>query len=569
MTFYRLAPSLPDAVAKKLQAHEPLMQQLLHTRGIADSESAESFLNPSYENDLHDPFLLHDMEKAVTRLLTAITNKEQIVIYSDYDCDGIPGGVILHDFFKAIGYEQFQNYIPHRHFEGFGLNSEAVEKLAAEGAKLLITIDCGTADIEIIAQAKKLGVDVIVSDHHEPKEELPTAVAIVNPKVGDSYPFSGLCGSGVVYKLIQATLTRAKEERLFTLPPGWEKWWLDMVAVATIADMVPLRDENRALVHYGIQVLRKSRRPGLQHLLRKNRMNQRFLTEDDVGFTIGPRINAASRMDTPEDAFMMLAATDEEEAGARVAHLEKLNTERKTTVATMTRELHKRLKETIDIPDVIVMGNPDWKPSLVGLAANKLAEEHGRPAFIWGRDGKGIIKGSCRSGGGVSVLALMEGKSNLFIEHGGHHVAGGFAVHEEHIYTLPSALNELFEEMGERALVQEELLVDASLTLDQVDDTLLRILRDVAPFGAENPKPLFEFRNVSPTRVDVFGKTKEHTKLIFETPNGSLEAIAFFMLPERFSKKPEVEKPVTLLGHVESSYFMNRLQTRIRIIDIM
>ena len=285
---------------------------------------------------------LHDMERAVVRILRAVSEGERVVIYSDYDCDGIPGAVVLHDFFAAIGFSNFINYIPHRHYEGFGLSVEAIEKLHQDNATLIITIDCGTSDTEAIHVAKRLGVDVIVTDHHEPPEELPEAIAIVNPKVGDSYPFDGLCGAAVVFKLVQACLERGQEQGLFTLKPGWEKWWLDMVGIATIADMVPLTDENRVLAHYGLSVLRKSRRPGLQQLLRKQRASQRNLTEDDIGFTIGPRINAASRMDTPEDAFKLLATKDEREAGAFVDHLEKLNNERKGLVAAMTKDIHKR-----------------------------------------------------------------------------------------------------------------------------------------------------------------------------------------------------------------------------------
>ncbi|MCA9358531.1 DHH family phosphoesterase, partial [Candidatus Kaiserbacteria bacterium] len=367
----------------------PLLNRLLRERGIDTPEAATIFLNPDYNTQLHNPFLLHDIDKAVERILRAMTDGERIGIFSDYDCDGIPGAVVLHDLFKALKYDNFQNYIPHRHYEGFGLSTTAIDTLKKDGVTLVITIDCGTSNVEEVAHGNEVGVDIIITDHHEPEAELPAAVAVVNPKLGD-YPFDGLCGAAVAYKLAQAVLEEAEHE----LTPGWEKWWLDMVGVATIADMVPLVDENRVLAHYGLQVLRKSRRPGLQQLLKKARIDQRFLTEEDIGFTIGPRVNAASRMDTPEDAFQLLSETDVVKAGERVAHLEKLNTERKSQVALMTKDLHKRLKDVEEIPPVIVMGHTDWRPSLVGLAANKLAEEHGRPVFLWGIDGNGVYKGS-------------------------------------------------------------------------------------------------------------------------------------------------------------------------------
>jgi single-stranded-DNA-specific exonuclease len=504
------------------------------------------------------------MEEAVTRIKSAFANKEKIAIFSDYDCDGIPGAVVLHDCFKALAYENFINYIPHRHYEGFGLNTVAIDKLASGGVTLIITIDCGTSDFEAIAYAKEKDIDVIVTDHHEPPAILPAAVSIINPKLGN-YPFTELCGAAVVFKLSQALLARVEH----TLISGGEKWWLDMVGIATIADMVPLIGENRVLAKYGLQVLRKSRRPGLQQLLLKNKVQQQYLTEEDIGFTIGPRINAASRMDTPEDAFFMLAATDVVEAGRRVDHLEKLNQERKTMVALMTKDLHKRLEHIEEVPSVLVLGSPDWRPSLVGLAANKLAEEYNRPVFLWGKDGNGIFKGSCRSGGGVSLVRLMDKASEAFSEHGGHHFSGGFTVRDEQIFSLSEKLNEAFLQLGETASINEEVRIDEVLTLDDVTLRLVEELAILAPFGAGNPKPIFAFKNISPRKVEQFGKAKEHLKLTFETTSGTLEAIAFFAKAEDYIKNPSENILVTLIAHIERSYFMNRPQIRLRIVDII
>jgi len=547
-----------------LPGESSLINQLLHGRNITESAVAEKFLSPNYDLHRHDPFLLHDMDKAVERIVAAIEAKETIAIFSDYDCDGIPGAVILHDCFKALNHEHFFNYIPHRHFEGFGLSTSAIDTIKERGATLIITIDCGTGDVEAVAHANTLGIDVIVTDHHEPGAALPGAVAVVNPKLG-SYPFTELCGAAVAFKLAEALLTKTNH----SLSPGQEKWWLDMVGIATIADMVPLIDENRVFAHYGLQVLRKSRRPGLQQLLKKNRIDQRYLTEDDIGFTIGPRINAASRMDTPEDAFFVLASQDVAEASAKVNHLENLNKERKTMVAQMTKELHKRLETIPDIPDVLVLGNPSWRPSLVGLAANKLAEEHNRPVFLWGRDGNGAYKGSCRSGGGVSVVKLMEAASDVFLEHGGHHFSGGFSVKEEHIFTFSEALLAASIALGNEAVINEDITIDAELTLDGVTSELLRDLAKLAPYGTGNHKPLFAFRSVIPASVEQFGKGKEHVKLIYQTSRRSLEAIAFFATATQFQTEPKLSVPHTLLAHVENSFFMGRQQIRLRIVDII
>lgn len=557
---------LPEEAEKELGVYGLYLSQLLYNRGVTTKEAASAFLSPSYESQLHNPFLLHQMDEAVVRILEALKNNERIVIYSDYDCDGIPGAVVLHDFFKAIGFTNFYNYIPHRHYDGFGLSVAAVEKLhETEAPCLIITIDCGTTDSEAVARAHELGIEVIITDHHEPKEVLPTAVAVVNPKVGTTYPFNGLCGAGVVFKLVQALISRGG----FAISAGQEKWWLDMVGLATIADMVPLRDENRVFAHFGLMVLRKSRRPGLQKLLRKQRASQAHLTEDDVGFTIGPRINAASRMDNPEDAFFMLATTDEAEAEARVDHLEKLNLERKTAVAQMTKELHKRLDLLVERPPIFVMGNPEWRPSLVGLAANKLAEEHNRPAFLWGRDGNGAYKGSARSGGSLSVVSIMAAAPQLFVEFGGHHMSGGFTIRPESIHTFAEDLQQAFVTTGEAARITLPHQVDMEITLEGITRELVAAQRQCGPFGCDNHKPLYLIRNVQPTEVAIFGKGKEHTKLSFATRGLAREAIAFFRTPTQFSAVPRPHETCTLLVHLEESFFMNHLETRLRIVDIL
>lgn len=563
-------PEVPTDIHDALKDFSPLMRQLLFNRGLHTAEAVQAFIEPNYDTDLHDPFLLTDMHRAVTRILTAMQAHERIVIYTDYDCDGIPGGVLLHDFFTALNYTHFENYIPHRHMEGYGFNIDSVQKFKEREATLIITVDCGITDHEAVTRAQELGIDVIVTDHHEPSDTLPPAYAVINPKRDTAYPFTGICGTAVAYKLAQAVLSEGKKLGHITLKDGWEKWWLDLVGIATIADMVPLVDENRTLARYGLSVLHKSKRPGLQHLIKKAGGSQKHLTEDDIGFTIAPRINAASRMDTPENAFHMLRTQDEAEAGAQVQHLEKLNNERKGVVAGMTKEVKKRMSVLTEIPPVLVMGNPEWRPSLVGLVANALAEEFGRPAFIWGRDGKGIIKGSCRSEGTTSIVHLMEAAKDSFLTFGGHHASGGFSVSHDRIHTLADALIDAHtQHTEERVPVQESHIIDAVITLDDITEHLITSLEILAPFGVGNPKPLFEIQNVTPYNVSVFGKTQNHTKLKLTTERARYDAIAFFTLPDDFSVTPEKGQVCTLLAYIERSYFMGRLETRLRIVDVV
>lgn len=566
MTDYTLAKSVPDTVRTELAAYPPFLQQLLFNRGLTKASDAQNFLQPHYETQLHDPNTLHEMTQAVARIEAAITAGEKIVIFADYDCDGIPGAVVLYDYFQAIKHYATVVHIPHRHYDGFGLSVAQIDQIATTHAPdLLITIDCGTVDVAAVAQANTHGIDVIITDHHEPKDVLPDAVAIVNPKLGTEYPFADLCGAAVVFKLVQSLLHSNRRGVL----NGREKWWLDMVGIATVADMVPLLDENRVFAHFGLTVLRKSRRPGLQQLLRKQRASQAHLTEDDIGFTIGPRINAASRMDTPEDAFWLLASTDINEAGVYVDHLEELNKARKTAVAQMSKELNQRVVVETELPPVLVYGNPEWRPSLVGLAANKLAETHDRATFLWGRDGNEDFKGSCRSNGTTSVVHLMDAAAAVFTAHGGHHMSGGFTVQPTMIHELSQQLNRAYELLGEKATVPRALVADMELGLDDVDRQFVTWQQQCAPFGCDNAKPLYAFVGVRPERVEFFGKTKEHTKMTFATSGLVKEALAFFRTPEQFTVTPQVDQPVTLLAHVEQSFFMGRLQTRLRIVDVV
>ena len=568
MSLWNVCETVPTTVQKNLSAYSPLIQQLLYNRGIEDSEAAEQFLTPNYDEQLHDPWLLSDMELAVARLEQALQENERICIYADYDCDGIPGAVVASDLLEALGHENFFVHIPHRHYDGFGLSVSAVDKIfKTERPDLLITIDCGTADIKAVAHAQALGIDVIVTDHHEPKDELPAAIAVVNPKVGNTYPFPELCGAAVMFKFVQALLSKRSGE----LPVGYEKWWLDMVGLATVADMVPLVGENRVLAHYGLMVLRKSRRPGLQQLLQTQRADQRYLSEDDIGFTIGPRINAASRMDTPEDAFQLLVTRDVGKAGTYVTHLEQLNTKRKSAVAQITKDLHKRVEVTTELPPVLVYGNPEWRPSLVGLAANKLAEEHDRPVFLWGKDGNDDFKGSCRSGGAVSIIRLMDAAPEAFVAYGGHHFSGGFTIAESYVHTFPKVLVEAYEALGAEAVVEEPLAVDAVLSLDDFTAEFFANQAKLAPFGTGNAKPLYIVKNVIPEVVEQFGRGKEHCKLRLPRERDSVvdEAIAFFKEPAQFSTTPEAGRSVSLLVHAEESYFRGRRQRRLRLVDVV
>ncbi len=564
-----------------------LQDLLLENRGIRSQEEKEKFLNPSYDHDLRDPFLMHDMERASVRIFEAVEAGQKIMIYSDYDCDGIPGGVILHDFFKEIypkggsvkGYNNFENYIPDRHNEGYGLNHEAIEEFIKNDVSLIITVDLGTSDMAEIVNAQANGIDVIVTDHHLPHRsengsasiELPKAFAIVNPKLeisGKTYPDPMLCGSGVAFKLVQALIKKYGE--YWKIGSGWEKWLLDMAGLATLSDMVPLLNENRVIAYYGLKVLQKNRRVGMQKLLAKLNIEARHLSEDDLTFMVTPRINAASRMDSPRRAFELLAATHEVQAGALADHLSKINDERKINVAQIMKEVHQLLEKR-EVKDVVVIGNPKWRVGVLGLVASKVTETYGKPTFVWGMEGSETIKGSCRSDGSVNVVTLMQSvAADTFLDLGGHELAGGFSVSHEKVHFMEEELLRAYETTKNKNIISIKEKVDTTLSLDDVNADTYKEIERLAPFGLGNPKPVFLFENVEIAEVKLFGKEKNHLELSLVSGSGrKIKAISFFNTDTSFSVSLSKGKKINLVASLELSHFAGRTELRLRIVDII
>lgn len=554
-------------MSSSLSNYPELTQILLKKRGIITEAEAEMFLNPDYERDVRDSYGILNMEKAVLRIMSAIDAGERIVIYADYDCDGIPGATILNDFFTRIKYENFEVYIPQRNIEGYGLNTKALDLLVGRGSTLVITVDCGITDIEEAVHLEKLGVDLIITDHHLPGDVLPKAYAIINSKqAADTYHDDMLCGAAVAWKLVCALLEKGREK--WGVPVGWEKWSLDMAGISTVADMVPLKNENRAIAQYGLTVLRKTPRPGLRALFAKMDMVQKNIVEDDIGFMIGPRINAASRMGEAMDAFRLLSAQTAEDAEMYAEKLMHLNDARKGLVASMIKEAKKHLEvRELDglLRDVIVVGNPLWKPGLVGLVASNLVESYSRTAFVWGRTEDGVIKGSCRSDGSVSVVELMTAvPEGVFDGVGGHEEAGGFSVASDLIHTLEDELVKVYQSVRKEK-EDAELQIDATLTLPEVTWTNWKQIEKFAPFGMANPKPVFIFENVVLRDARFFGKEKTHLELTFE--NSSVKAIMFFAEDEKYKKITKGDV-VDVVATMELNTFRGSRELRLRIVDV-
>lgn len=540
------------------------LEDLLIARGITDEGEKQKFLSPDFIRDSHDPFLLPDMEKAVERIIAAAKNGEQTAVWSDYDCDGIPGGVMLAEFLRAIGMP-VRHYIPHRHEEGYGLNIEGIEELAGQGITLIITVDLGTTDHVPIVYAREKGVEVIVTDHHLVSSADTPAFALINPKRNDSrYPFPHLCGSGVAWKLVQAILSK---NRPLGYAEGKEKWLLDLVGLGTLTDRVPLVGENRMLACFGLTVMRKARRPGFAALLEALRIRPSELSEDDIGFMLAPRINAASRMDSPEIAARLLATNDREEAADLARALQSLNNERKGAVAAVVKEAKRRIAESEAYArGIIVMGNPHWRPGILGLVANTLSESTGRPVCLWGREGGSMVRGSCRSDGSVNVVELMNQARDLFDDCGGHLLSGGFSLREEKVHELAPRLAASYEALYAAALpASGEILLDRELPLEEISFAS-RDLARLTPFGEGNPKPLFLFPGVSIGGVRQFGKSSDHLEITLTRADTKVSAISFFTSSDSFQKIPKTGERADIVGHLEQGW---NGRPRIRLVDIL
>lgn len=587
-----------------------LLKKLLALRGITSEDDIQDFLFPDYEKHVLDPFLLSDMDRAVERIIRALREGERIKIFADFDADGIPAAVLMNDALTKLGADSpssggFSISIPHRNTEGFGLSERIIDECIESGVKLLITLDCGMGDATRIDRAVAAGVDVIVIDHHQEGEEGAPACVVVNPnKIGDEYPNKHLCGAGVAYKVVQALLiemrrralvvdegridkgrpplprgfgeagkdTRTQEisnpiansQQPIAIPIGWEKWLLDMVGIATLSDMVPLVGENRSLAHYGLMVLRKSPRPGIRALCERARVRQRYLTDDDVVFTITPRINAASRMDEPEAAFRLLAATTMQEADLLAEHLEGVNNSRKGAVASMTKEINAILAVR-EVPPVVVVGNTHWRPGLLGLAATKVAETYDRPAFVWGQGESTMIKGSCRSGGGIDIMLLMTEAKECFVEYGGHKHSGGFSTTVRHIVRLEESLAAALDRVVSIAK-PDEPAHDAELDLADVTHAMHTDVQRMAPFGTGNKKPVFLFRDCLVSSTEPFGKERQHTRLTLGEDN-NVSAIQFFS--DEKLRSVQAGETISLLAHIEEDAFGKRRGIRLRIVDVL
>ena len=533
----------------------PLVRQILGGRGLATDEAKLAYLNPSYDATNYDPMLLPGMRGAVERLSQARQGNQRVTIYCDYDVDGTTAAAVLLDALPRFGLT-VNYYVPDRFTEGYGLNKAAIKQLQQSGTELILTVDNGIVSFDEIAYAAELGVDVIVTDHHSPRDTLPAAVAVVDPKIilrdhpdeynenlvvnadardGDVlYPFLDLCGCGVAFKLVQA-LQRVYPD---ALPLGQEKWLLDLVALATVSDVVGLVDENRAMVRWGLEVIKKTRRPGIRALAAVAGVELADIDSRAIGFILGPRINAAGRLANARLAVELLTATDNERALTLATELNELNNQRKKLQTAIYDQAIRQVCSTE--PVAIAIGD-DWHEGVIGIAASKVEEKLERPAFICSCHGD-VVKGSGRSFGDFSIAAVINATSGLLERGGGHAAAGGITVSRDNFAKWCQVVQDYYTSLKLRPAEQIKYLYPpADVTLNRLDvltPELVRSLNLLEPFGATNPVPVFLLSDMVVAERRLMGADLQHVRYTFMDDNGNkLQAVAF-NAADRFTIEP-------------------------------
>ncbi|HFR3748295.1 TPA: single-stranded-DNA-specific exonuclease RecJ [Streptococcus suis] len=518
-------------LAKK-EGLDPIAAKLLYERGIQTAEDLQKFLQPSLE-DLHNPYLLHDMDKAVERIRQAIEDYEQILIYGDYDADGMTSASILKETLEELGAE-VQVYLPNRFTDGYGPNQSVYKYfIEQQGISLIVTVDNGVAGHEAIAYAQEMGVDVIVTDHHSLQATLPAAYAIVHPEHPEgNYPFKHLAGCGVAFKLACALLETVHADLL------------DLVAIGTIADMVSLTDENRVMVKYGLSLLKQTERAGLQELMKIAGIELDGLDEETVGFQIAPRLNALGRLDDPNPALELLTGFDDEEAHEIALMIDAKNVERKDIVQAIYDEAKTMLDTSRPVQ---VLAKEGWNPGVLGIVAGRLLEELGQLVIVLSIE-EGRAKGSARSPEAVDIFQALKDHQDLFIAFGGHAGAAGMTLEVDKLDQLADTLSTFIEENKLDLSQKSALVIDEELDLEELTLDTLKSFDKLAPYGMDNKKPVFYVKDFQVESARTMGQNNAHLKLRISKGAAGFDVVAFGKgnLALEFSQAKDLELAVTL-----------------------
>ncbi|MDA8351927.1 MAG: single-stranded-DNA-specific exonuclease RecJ [Firmicutes bacterium] len=540
-------------LAEELEVH-PLIARLLANRGLTEPQQARQFLQAD-GSDMYDPFLLDGMKEAVARIREALDRRERILIYGDYDADGVSSTSLMMMVFRRLGAD-VDYYIPNRFTEGYGFNEEALKQAKEAGVQLVISVDTGISAAAEAEVAKELGLDLIITDHHEPPEILPDAYAVINPKKpGCPYPFDMLAGVGVALKVAHALLGSLPEEVL------------DLAALGTIADLVPLLDENRIIASLGLERMNQQRNPGLTALMEASGVKPP-VGAGHVGFSLGPRINASGRLESAGIAVELLLTEDREEAQSMAEELDRLNRERQQLVEEITREATAMVEADPDrYRRFILVAAPGWNVGVIGIVASRLVEKYYRPTIVLGIDEEtGMAKGSARSIAGLDMYRALTECADLLPHFGGHEMAAGMSLPRENLLKLHRRLDQIAGDW----LQEEDYIplsrVEADLTIGDVDVDLIQELERLAPYGVGNPTPQFRITGAGLSRMQLIGREKNHLKLTLKDGDRVLEAVGFRLgeLAEEIAPSAAPE----LLGELSINEWNNRRIPQLIIRDI-
>lgn len=533
---WRVAETVADEVKQQFPEIHPAVLQLLWNRGLRTQEAIDVFLSPDWSRDVFASSLFLNMPTAVARVFRALESGEVITVHGDYDADGVCGSAVLvstlRDLSRRLGFDpaKITFYLPHREKEGYGFSPSTIEHLHEhEHTKLVITVDCGISNKPAIDRGHELGIDTIVCDHHTMPEALPQTAILIHPLVpGETYPNKTLCGTGVAFKLASALIEEARR-RGVEIPEGYEKWLLDLVAIATVTDVMPLIGENRALETYGLLVLNKTKRVGLRKLIEVAGGKFGALDTFSVGFQIGPRINAAGRMTHANAALYLLLEEDEAKAAVLAQELQRTNVDRQKASEAMYQAARAQIGDP-GPRKLLVAVQEGWSAGLVGLVASKLVSEHHRPVLVIGKDGDAYV-GSGRSVHGFNITSALHAAEGFLDKFGGHPQACGFSTHGEDRLREALVRMEAFAHETITDLMLEPVrMMDAELPLDELDWQLFETLERFAPFGEGNPRPVFIASRLTVLGMDVVGEGGKHLRLTVLSERGKLfKTIGFKM----------------------------------------
>ncbi len=561
---WEILPRIPDDFKEKFPEINPIILQLLYNRGLRFQKEIDEFLLPDYSQDIHDPFIFQDMEKAVARIYRAIKNKEKILIYGDYDTDGVTATSVLFNAFKTLGAQDLLTYLPDREKEGFGLNKKAIENFVSQEVNLIVTCDNGTTNVEEVDLAASSGVDVIITDHHLESNNLPKAYAIINPNLGrEKYPFRGLAGVGVAFKLVQALLARGSQAASQPQnPEAFEKWLLDLVAIGTVGDMMPILGENRALVKYGLVVLNKTKNLGLRYLIEKAGLALGNLDAHSIAFQISPRLNSAGRMNHANDALELLLVEAQSRAEELAEKLNSLNTSRQKEIDGISEGLKKELGEAPKAK--ILLAEGEWKIGIIGIIAARLLDWYHRPALVFSTKGD-RVKASGRAPSFFNLFEVLNRLREYYSGFGGHAGAAGFTLKNPADFEkFKEDLSELAESQLKYEDFKPKISVDVEVALKDVNWELEEGLEKFRPFGIGNSQANFLLKGVDLKNVETVGQNGTHRRLIV---GSSLRKLIYFNA-DNLIDEMKIGDKIDVIFQLDVNQWNGQQELQMKVIDL-